>query len=669
MKSTCVISLILGLCCQHPAAIGQAPIAERQAEFRAAPENGALRFTPVLPPLLQRAGAPPAFYDYYWEFGDGHFSFEENPLHAYPAAGTYDTYLLATGKYDNGKAPRSRKKKTQAPPPNESIAALSPAVLPSPSANLGMQAVRNPSPSEEFVCIVQYANRTPVTQSGKLYLFYNQRDYSKSHFSFPEARTHHGELPVADALADVPPPGYYDTWATTRNSPWLTAPAPLDDRSPEEQLATLEALYREVNAWRFDGLKPGATRNLFLTLQAAEAMLRDTSAIISLSGYYLSDDRRIAERFDLELEIVASHDPNFIAVSRCRLGFRRIRNKDLSYKVHFQNTGEGPASRVQVTCRVPQGLTAKALEVLDYSPACPLCPKGEIIQSCLDTAIFADSVVFTFRNIYLPGTRQHGVSDRDSTKGFIKYRLRPGRHIQKKNLGARASIVFDKNPPIRTNRAPTRFKTGLSFAPMFGRTYDPYDNAPGQYQLGLALAPYKPYRFFLQAEVWGGLPTERSTLQEMNGDTSWFAPVEDVTGMVHEAIFDSMLFQTTQLTLRTSHLHLIPLQLRCNLSGSFSLGAGVQGTLVRRQTDTHITTQTNLQVTDLITGELLAQYSMDYPPQTTENTQKDYALKAAVFADLHIGGVRAGPATGLRGLLPLESGAKPTVLLFVYWKF
>ena len=46
--------------------------------------NGnSVSFNPETPQLNQIAGAPKAFYTYYWEFGDGNYSFLEKPNHSY----------------------------------------------------------------------------------------------------------------------------------------------------------------------------------------------------------------------------------------------------------------------------------------------------------------------------------------------------------------------------------------------------------------------------------------------------------------------------------------------------------------------------------------------------------------------------------------------------------
>ena len=638
----------------------------RQADFLASQKGDAVQFEPVLPPLIQRAGAPPAFYDHYWEFGDGDFSFEERPTHLYPEGGNYDVYYLATGKYDNGKAPRSRKKRTPAPEPREAVASAN-HVLPGKGASIGMKAVRNPRADEEFVCILSYANQSPVAQSGKLYLFFNERSWAGTHFNFLESRSHYGEETIAEPFAAVSP---------TLPSGWAGNTAPhhlyelqLPDRFPDVALAALSQKYKQVKAWQFGGLEPGQTRNLFVSLQATETMVKDTQAIISISALYLSDDQRIVEQYDLELEIVSSHDPNYMAVSRRRMGFRRVRSKDLTYKVHFQNVGQGPASRVQITCTVPQSLSTEKLRILDLQPHCPFCPQDETLESCLDTAIYEDRIVFTFRNIYLPGTRQSGRKDRDSTKGFIKYRLTPGRKIKKQNFSARASIVFDNNPPIRTNKAPTRFKPGLSLTPMVGRALLPQNQGEDQWQVGFAVAPYKPYRLFWQGEAWAGKTSETSTTESFTTDTTWIQPIVDASGTVIDVSFDSTANVEQVQSVQNTRYALVPLQLRYNLSGFLSIGAGGQLDIERRKISTEETSSSFVQAHDLATGQVLTQYSNDYPPQTTNNSKTKWSWSPAVFADVHLGSVRIGPAGGLRAVLPLNQGAEPWLLAFIYWKF
>ena len=75
-------------------------------------DNGTVKFTPQLRALRPIAGAPAPFFTYFWEFGDGTFSFEKDPVHTYlDTALTYSARLYATNNYDDGKRPPTRPKK------------------------------------------------------------------------------------------------------------------------------------------------------------------------------------------------------------------------------------------------------------------------------------------------------------------------------------------------------------------------------------------------------------------------------------------------------------------------------------------------------------------------------------------------------------------------------
>ncbi|MFM9951034.1 MAG: hypothetical protein ACKV1O_24075 [Saprospiraceae bacterium] len=648
---------------------------ERQADFMIRNTGDTTIFAPVLPPLVQMAGAPQAYYEHYWEFGDGTFSFKETPRHLYADTSSREVYYLATGKYDNGKAPKPRKKnaarvKAKSQGAMADAGNTMPAVLPNTLSPLGLRAVRNPRAGEELAGIFAYANRTPAPQSGTLHLFFNQKEYPHPHFNFKEGRTHFGEKETVKSLSWEGSPLLYNGWANfDQVSDWYAISLP--DREPEEALTELESKYKSTVSWRFDGLMPDEVRHLFFSLDATEAMLADTNAIITITGLLISDDRRVVEQFDLEMEIVASHDPNYIAVSHRRTGFRGIRGKDLVYKVHFQNNGEGPASKVEVTCDVPPGLSAANLQVLDLYPQCLLCPdQGAPEWSCLDTSFQEGKVVFTFQNIYLPGTRQEGINDRDSTKGFIKYRLLPDKKIRKQNMDSKASIVFDKNPPIHTNSATTAFKPGFSPGLMAGWNIFPDSSAQNHFTFGVSVSPFSPYKGFLQAELWLGLPGKQEREELIFEFYTRSRPGQngEPTEIIDSTIGGKREFVETSLI----NLYLIPLEIRKNWSDFFSTGAGIQLNLNSRRIDVQETGRTSTLQRCLM---FLGSTQLDcFDPvvsllEDTTSTRRVTTLRAAIFADLHIGLVRKGPALAVRPIL--RFGDKPSfyVSAFAYWKF
>lgn len=635
----------------------------RQADFLIRMNGGRLEVQPQLPPLQQVAGAPTAFYDHYWEFGDGSFSFEEAPIHFYQDTAEKEILLLATGKYDNGKAPRSRKRRTKpkSKPKPERLAAVEPFpnVLEQETDWLGLRAVRNPSPEEELVLVLSYANQSPAVQSGRLQLAFNQKTYPKPHFEWKEARTHYGEVPREPLLSQAQPPFPSEAWAGGDvPSDWYTLMLP--SLSPDFPRAT--KLYQEQRSWAFTRLQPGEARNFFISLQATEDMLADTNAIITLQARLLTDDGVIDEVYPLELEIVASHDPNYIAVSQRRMSYRRMPQNDLTYKVHFQNTGEGPASQVEIKTNLPPGYDPQSLRIMETQPAVPNCPEPVASWSCLDTAFRDEQLVFTFRDIYLPGTRQEGVGQRDSTKGYVKYRLSPGRQVEKRPFSARAAIVFDQNPPIRTGRAATRFRPGWSPGVMAGRVSGL--GSDNTWSVGLSIAPFSPYRVFWQGEVWAGRPTESAT-SESSQDTVRIQ--SDLLGLPFVATVDTITSQTLGRTRRVQRFGIVPLQLRYNFSDWLAGGTGLLLEITYREQITNREEQQSVQVYDP-DGQLVQDLSQTFDPVVQSFDLSSVNYSGSWFGEVQVGKVRKGPALGVRGVLPFD-GRPAYGLAFLQWRF
>lgn len=635
-------------------------VPEREADFITRYDGPATLFVPVLPPLIQIAGAPEAFYDYYWEFGDGAFSFEADPHYVYGDSLEQMVFFMATGKYDNGKAPKSRKKPASpsGQKPKSQVAYSSPAVLPDDRAAIGMKAVRNPRAGEELVCIMAYANHGMTTQSGKLHLFFNEKTYKNEHFRFLEARTHFGEKEEAPMLSLFRPPvlnGGLSGW-----KPYLHS-----GLDPQKALDELHKEYQNEVVWSFSDLQAGELRHLFVSLESTGFMLADTHAIITMTALIVPDGIQPAEQYVLEMEIVPSHDPNFIAVSRRRVSFRHIRSKDLTYKVHFQNNGEGPASTVEITCDVPRGLDPSSLKVLDAYPLHSPCSEEASGESCLDTSVVEGRLVFTFRNIHLPGTRQEGVRDPDSTKGFVKYSLTPDKDIRKRDLGARASIVFDKNPPIHTNGVGTSFKPGLSPGLAAGWIAFPANDHPGQLAFGAVLAPFSPHKAYFQWEIWTGFSTRPQRTENISRDTVHW--MQDIAGQGFVAVIDSVTTLTSRTEQGSLNFSVVPLQLRKNLNDWLGIGMGVLVDLhiQRKAIDNEVKTERFVYTTEGIPlPDLYKQRNF-----STSDSDQDRTLYPAFFADIHAGRVLGGPSVGFRGVLRMERDLSWYASVFAAWKF
>lgn len=647
---------------------------EPTADFSIQQQGGAFLFAPVLPSQQAIPGAPLPYYDYYWEFGDGAYSFDKSPSHTYTRNGAFEAQLWATGKYDKGKSPKTRPKRNEVNDQASYLASNAPGFPVTPKEKtLQLRAIRNPRPDEELVFILTYANLDEANTSGELHLFFNQREYRQPHFSFLQSRTHYGETDGSGPDISFSPARYQsqNLWASVDERAWVNWMLPaLPNQLVQESLST----YSQQKTWRFSNLKRGEKRNLFISLQATPAMLADTNAIITVDALYLGDNGSTS-KVTLEMEILASHDPNNIAVSRKKMSFRSIKGKGLTYKVNFQNNGEGPASTIQITTGVPKGMEASGLRVLDMYPACPVCPDAAVASlSCLDTTIKEDKLVFTFRNIYLPGTKQDGVGDRDSTKGFVKYRIEAGRNMKKYPFDSQASIVFDKNPPIVTNHARTHFKPGWSLGAMLGQNV--FLDKPGLNSTfaGLTLSPFKPYKPYLQVEIFPATTgrmdfrQDRFILHQSTRQTT-----TPLNGRVIDVVVDSLVQANGPGYQEFRTLSAVPLQLRKNINDWMGLGVGVIASVqTERFTASSYTIERSTYFCKIDAtgncqkGDVFKELSFSSKDKTFDRgdlTHWDFS----VFADIQLGLVRRGPALGLRNIFRLTQ--EPRYYLAGYLSF
>ncbi len=643
-------------------------LSDRQGEILFEMTPRGVQFSAVTPPLGQIAGAPPAFYSYFWEFGDGQFSFKERPLHIYPHAGEFETRLYLTNNYDDGKPPPTRPKKLYVK--NNALASINSPLNHTPvisgGRSLKLQTNQDPRPDEALVCIFSYKNQQSVKREGRLYLFFNERKFKRTHFEFGGARTYHGETVLAEDLFSftekslAPSP---ELWASVESGfgkkggagPfWVET---FEQTVLENTLDEARSRYRDQKAWQFTDLKPGEERNLFIDLGTTEEMLVDTNAIISIQGVFVPEGNSAIEVFTLELPIVASHDPNHIAVSDTRVNFRRAKRNELTYKVRFQNTGEGPASEIRIKTSIPPGLEAAGLELLDYYPLCPICPEEPVTYSCLDTLIEENQVTFSFHNIYLPGIKQAGVFSRDSTKGFVKFKLVPEKNIKRIALNSRAEIYFDKNPSIRTNSAVTQF-TGYALGFKAGVDVRTDNGEVSSYFIGATISPVKASKWYYQGEIMLGYGTrsERSSLC-----------FEEV---ISSDDFPLFLFglQETESQVKTIMLEVVPLQFRKNLLDLLSVGLGTQLSLVLdRQEESETLIRPELFEDEQCQFVALVRNPPPVPIISTTKLPVEGAFH--FFADINAGMVKNGPMGGLRYLHSLNPNFSHRLQLYLNWKF
>ena len=609
----------------------------RRANITYNQKGNSVSFKPETPPLIPIAGAPKPSYSYLWELGDGHYSKQAEPKHVYKKKGNYSTRLAVTNNYDNGKPPATRPKKVAV----NDITDTDYKDIASIADQNGFEILKNcdPIPEQEMVVVVSYQNLENYVANGKLYLFYNEKQFKNNNFELVDFRTYAGEREVKEnTIASI------DDLDDTKN--YLTSAEntfkfkkyknTTTEEDLEASLKDAHTLYHNVSILEFDDANPNETRNVFYTFKTTPEMIKDTSATVTMRGIFVPNRSFKNHKVkNLEMEIVTSHDPNKMGSNGSFMNYRLVRFKRVKFKTRFQNNGEGPARKIRLETDIPDMFDKKTFQIEGMYPECPICPKGEEpTVSCLDTIIQKKQIIFTFKNIYLPGTEQKNVKEKDSTKGFIRYSMKFNEDFHKTNTRSRTSIIFDKNEPIITNYAVTRFLPGISIGAKAGYNFYPNLEKSTSYFVGATISPFKSYRFYWQAEWINALNQHNSTISIAN-------------------TFDTNTNGTRRLirtTTRTENKNVnweVPALIRYNINNYIGVGAGIQ-------TNINVLSQQN-QNKKIETFEGDKELILT-ATKTTNNTIKNsfIDLKTGILFDLTAGFSRIGPSLGARYVINFE---------------
>ncbi len=613
----------------------------RKATINTSIENNTVVFSSETPSLIQIAGAPKAFYSYYWEFDDGTFSKEKNPKHIYKKTGNYNVKLWVTNHYDNGKPPTTRPKKIKI----NTISSDSQDQA-SMTESFTLQRNREPIPEDSIALIVSYKNTKDYTTNGKVFLFYNEQQYNGNNFDLTDTRTYHNETEVFESdvvysraktddetLLASNMNEYFKRFIFQDSTELLDLPSTIN---------TSKDIYKDKKIFEFQDMAPNEERHMFFTLKTTPEMLKDTSAIISVRGVYVPDSNFDNHHVkDMEMEIVTSHDPNKMSSNGTFMNYRFIRYKTLKYKIKFQNNGEGPARTIRLETDIPEMLDKSTIEVIDMYPKCEICPKEEVRYSCLDTAFTDTQAIFTFKNIYLPGSEQKNVKEYDSTKGFVKYKIKFAKDFHKKKTKSRTAIIFDKNEPIITNYSTTRFLPGISIGAKTGYNYYPDLEDSKSYFIGATVSPYKSYRWYWQVELVTNLNSyKQSSISE--------EIITQAQGFQH-------LRRETISSDFTNVNWEVPVLVRYNVNNYIGLGAGIQA---------------NFNLSEKQDQEILLEDFEGVEPNFVINREQSKnevsnsftSFKKGLLFEVTGGFARIGPSVGARYVTNFEKD-------FNYWQF
>lgn len=634
--------------------IGQTKVKDtitRRANIGFIQNGNQVSFKPETPPLIPIAGAPKPSYSYLWELGDGHYSKEAEPKHVYKNKGTYTARLAVTNNYDNGKPPATRPKKVAI----NDITDTNYKDIASIADQNGFAIIKNcdPIPEQEMVVVVSYQNLENYVSSGKLYLFYNEKQFKHNNFELSDFRTYAGEREVKENLVastdDLNDSNTFLASAegTSKIKKYRNTTT---EEDLEASLSDANKTYHNVSILEFDDANPGETRNVFYTFKTTPEMIKDTSATVTMRGIFVPNRSYKNHKVkNLEMEIVTSHDPNKMGSNGSFMNYRLVRFKRVNFKTRFQNNGEGPARKIRLETDVPDMFDKKTFQIESMYPECPICPKGEEpTVSCLDTIIKQKQIIFTFKNIYLPGSEQKNVHEKDSTKGFVKYSMKFGEDFHKIKTKSRTAIIFDKNEPIITNYATTRFLPGISIGAKAGYNFYPDLDKSTSYFVGATLSPFKSYRFYWQVEWENALNQYDSKVnvsEEFNTNANG----------------TRQLVRTTTATENKNINWEIPVLIRYNINNYIGVGAGIQANV-------NVYSEQNQTITvDTFEGD---KENFLISSTTSSNTIKNNfsGFKTGLLFDLTAGFARIGPSLGARYVINFEQNFN-YFQVYGIWKF
>lgn len=623
----------------------------RKAKITYNQNRNAVKFKPETPPLIPIAGAPKPSYSYLWEMGDGHYSKEAEPKHVYKNKGIYNARLAVTNNYDNGKPPATRPKIVAVTDISDEVYTDIASI--EDQNGLAIQKNCDPIPDQLMEVIVSYQNIENYVADGKLYLYYNEKQFKNNSFDLVDFRTYAGEREVKENLvATVNDLENSDSYLASANPLAIAKKYQITTTQLDLDATLKEAKnsYKNATLFEFDGVNPGETRNIFLTYKTTPEMIKDTSATVTMRSVFVPNRSFKNHKVkNLEMEIVTSHDPNKMGSNGSFMNYRLVRFKRVNFKTRFQNNGEGPARMIRLETDVPDMFDKKTFQIEHMYPKCPICPKGgEPTTSCLDTIIKQKQIFFTFKNIYLPGSTQKNVKEKDSTKGFVKYSMKFNKDFHKVNTKSRTAIIFDKNEPIITNYATTRFSPGISIGAKAGYNMYPDLENSKSYFVGATISPFKSYRYYWQAEFVNSLHSYNNA--SATNDTF----LTSANGV-------RQLQRTTTSSENSNINWEIPVLIRYNINNYIGIGAGLQANLnVSQKQEQNLKIETFEGITD--------KFLISTTNESKTEKQSFSNFKTGLLFDLTIGAARIGPSFGARYVLNFQDNFN-YIQLYGIWKF
>lgn len=643
-------------------------VSDTIATISATPTANGIRYEAKLPPLTTIPGGREAYYSYFWDFGDGHFSRAERPVHTYTTPGNYKVKLYATNNYDKGNKPPRPVKNVSIQYANAERKlniSVDEKLFLSDTAKFKLGKNTNALPGTDFILI---AGVKLKATRGKIYILSNEKIYDNPGFAYA-AQTHYHREKTVEILAQSQP-FYASTFVdkaviTHSGSPNYSKPE-IKEFDADQSLDYFKALYdsyQSVMAYEVNGAT-GEEQFSYVRVKVLPEMLKDTNAIVTLTGIYVPDDGSQAYIHHLDIPIVASHDPNRMSVKQTRLNYRTTsRGQRLTYKVQFQNNGKGDAKNIRLEMTLPEVMDRESFKLLSIYPRIPECIDSTSTGCWRKTLKGKDSLFVYFQGISLPGSKADREVPYDSTQGYVRFSIKADKRLPNKPFKGKTEIFFDKNEPVPTNFATGKFRKSLSPIVFLGyqmptagddeqvNFLKPYDTIPtsltfdtkNYFEIGVGIAPLAPYKkWFWQAELRLAYYQQEAGI--WNQETQYEMQID---GQYYGYHTYDKVFNRKNLRLQLAFL-----PVKYNFNSWLSLGAGVEANVTF-----------NLEDKELLT---IYTYSNEVKSLEKKHDRSAHPVHWRAFVDLNLGRVYLGPSFGIRYYLGINDLS--SLNLYLAWR-
>ena len=197
--------------------------------------------------------------------------------------------------------------------------------------------------------------------------------------------------------------------------------------------------------WNFTGLNNNGYNSFdisFNTYTDTTAMIGDTVCFTYMVTPIIGDSNMANNNVQVCIPVRTSYDPNIKEVQPIGVGDsgKVLPNTDLTYTIHFQNTGTAPAYNVYILDTIDTG-------VLDESTINISGASDPMVVNMISPS--QNVIKFRFDNINLPDS----TTNEPESHGWVTYTIQQQPSLPNGTVIRNgAAIYFDYNPPVLTPR-------------------------------------------------------------------------------------------------------------------------------------------------------------------------------------------------------------------------